>query len=221
MPEGRPSELESLLSCDAASREQAWAAFVAGVSRLLLHVARARGGDHDAVMDRYAYILEQLEKDDFRRLRAYRSDGRALFTTWLVVVARRLCLDHQRQRYGRARNAGDNGRGPDPERAQARRLLADLVVDAVDPDLIAGDAALPDQEIRALELRAALTEALQDLEPEARLLLRLRFDDGLAASEIARILKLPTPFHVYRRINQQLATLRDRLERVGIEDAVP
>jgi DNA-directed RNA polymerase specialized sigma24 family protein len=44
-------------------------------------------------MDGYAYVLEALRSDDYRRLRAYAADGRSKFSTWLVVVARRLCLD--------------------------------------------------------------------------------------------------------------------------------
>jgi hypothetical protein len=50
---------------------------------------------------RYAYILEKLQDEDFRRLRGYVADGRAEFSTWLAVVTRRLCEDFRRQRYGR------------------------------------------------------------------------------------------------------------------------
>src|SRR5690242_10214162 len=100
MPD-RPAELNRLFaSAASADREVAWASLVRTHSDLLLRTARFFGGDHDAVMDRYAFILEQLQRDDFHRLRTYQPDDRASFEIWLVAVARRLCLDHHRQKYG-------------------------------------------------------------------------------------------------------------------------
>lgn len=215
MSDGLPAELALLLSGEASSREEAWSDFVDAYSKLLLHVARSSGGDHDLVMDRYTHVLEQLRKDDFRRLRTYQQDGRSRFTTWLVVVTRRLCLDHHRQRYGRS------SRGTEVAELQARRDLTDLVADALDPDELAAAGADPERDIRALELRGALSGALVNLDGDERLLLRLRFDDELSAREIATILRLPTPFHVYRRINQILERLREALQRAGFEDALP
>src|SRR5690348_9515444 len=49
-------------STDAAVREAEWERFLATHSKLLLHVARSFGDGHDAVMDRYAYLLEQLRR---------------------------------------------------------------------------------------------------------------------------------------------------------------
>src|SRR5688572_14416739 len=99
-----PPELERLLD-SAAHRgdpDEAWAALVAKYSRLLMTVARDVAPGHDAAMDAYAFVLERLREDDCRRLRGFVADGRSSFTTWLVVVTRRLCVDHYRQRYGRA-----------------------------------------------------------------------------------------------------------------------
>lgn len=68
-----PSELVSLLAArTAAERETAWASFLAAYSVVLLRVARSLGGDGDAAMDRYAFMIEQLRLEDFRRLRALR-----------------------------------------------------------------------------------------------------------------------------------------------------
>jgi len=44
----------------------------------------------DGAMDAYAYVLERLRERDCARLRTYADGGPARFTTWLVVVARRL-----------------------------------------------------------------------------------------------------------------------------------
>src|SRR3954451_25015689 len=89
-----PPELAALLvASDPATRDAAWATFVSRHSGLLLSVARTVGKHYDAWMDGYAHVLEQLREGDFRRLRAYVPDGRTRFTTWLAVVARRLCFD--------------------------------------------------------------------------------------------------------------------------------
>ena len=214
-----PLELSTLLNAtDPAAREAAWTRFVEIHSRLLLHAARSVDRDRDATMDAYAYLLEQFRRDDFHRLRAYACDGRSKFTTWLVLVARRLCLDHVRQRYGRAQHSG-----PHAEEKQAiRRRLVDHLAEAIDADHLV-DTATGDAEmqLRAAELGRALASALRTLAPRDRLLLKLRFDDDLSAREIALLLRLPTPFHVYRRLNALLEQLRATLKRRGIQESEP
>ena len=59
------------------------------------------------------------------------------------------------------------------------------------------------------------------LEPSDKLLLTLRFEDQRSAAEIARVVGLPTPFHVYRRLNRLLDGLRARLAAEGIDDSTP
>lgn len=209
-----PASLSSLLaSGGGASQEEAWAAFLAAHSRLLLFVARSFGGDHDAVMDRYVALIEHLSRDDYRRLRAFADDGRSEFSTWLVVVAQRICLDHRRARYGRLRSTDDHARN---EHA-TRRQLADLV--GVPADLVPledrGD--LPaDEALAARETRSALEAALATLPARDRLLIELRFTDDAPLAEIAGILGYPTRFHAYRRLNQALATLRSALAARGV-----
>ena len=215
MADAVPPELSGLLSAtDSAAREAAWAAFVKVHSRLLLHVARSLGRDYDAAMDAYAYLLEQLHKDDCHRLKSYTADGRSKFTTWLVVVARRLCLDHHRQRYGRVR---DPAPGHQETRATRRRLV-DLVAEQVDlAKLSRPSASDPETELQASELSLALESAMRGLDPRDRLLLALRFEDDLSARQIAGLMGFPTPFHVYRRLNALFVSLRRGLERRGVE----
>lgn len=108
MAESFPPELSGLLdSRDAASREEAWQRFVNRHSRLLLTTARETCADYDDGMERYTFLLDELKRDDCQRLRKYLADGRGKFTTWLVVVARRLCVDHHRKKYGRRRGVAD------------------------------------------------------------------------------------------------------------------
>jgi RNA polymerase sigma factor (sigma-70 family) len=212
-----PPELSRLLhAVDRASREEAWTRFVRTHTRLLLHVARSLNHDYDTAMDAYAFILEQLRRDDFTRLSAYVANSRCKFSTWLVVVSRRLCLDHLRQRYGRARDPAESAYHGEPR--AARRRLMDLLGESIDPDRIAQpSSADPESELEARDLNEALASALSALHARDRLLLKLRFEDGLSAREIAEVMDLATPFHVYRRLNALLASLRRWLLRRGVK----
>lgn len=216
-----PRTLTRLIeSAEARARDSAWTDFVAEYSRLLLYVARHVTADHDAAMDAYAFVLEKLREDDLRRLRGYAADGRGKFTTWLVVVSRRLCLDFHRHRYGRA--AHPDGAGDADDTRAARRRLVDLALSRVDDDLasLPGDAD-PEGELRRRELERALDIAVSELPAPDRLLLTLRFHDGLSGAEIASLLPFPSTFHVYRRINHLLGGLRRRLLRLGVQSSAP
>jgi RNA polymerase sigma factor (sigma-70 family) len=170
-------------------------------------------------MDAYAFVIERLREQDHRRLRAYELHVRCTFTTWLVVVARRLCVDWHRARFGRSR--GNTG-GAELDEAQFRRRLAALAYEELDPALAgAPPDTAPDQQLQAAELHERLAAAVCVLTPEDQLLLRLRFEDGLSANEIAGVLQLASPFHVYRRLTHVLAVLRRELRARGIESPVP
>jgi RNA polymerase sigma factor (sigma-70 family) len=214
-----PYELSHLLDhLEPRARDEAWTAFVQANSKLILYVAHSLGGDQDDVMDRYAFVLEQLRRDDFHRLRAYGADGRGKFTTWLVVVARRLCLDHRREKYGRARS-DDEGR---EDGLRMRGRLVDLISDGAEiTELVDTSASGPEERLRALQLDHALKSAVATLEPNDRLLLRLRFEDELSAPEIARIMSCRSQFDVYRRLRHVLGTLRTALVRHGVGDPAP
>lgn len=219
MSDALPPELASLLaSDDGSARDDAWAAFLDRYSRLLLSVVHSLGGGQDAAMDRYAYILEWLRREDYARLRTFVPDGRCQFSTWLVVVARRLCLDQARRRYGHASPA----RGEAAERRGVRRRLADLVGERIDLDrLEAAGTASPDADLRGRELKAALDKAIAELDGSERLLLKLRFEFHLPVREIAEIVTAPSVFHVYRRLNRTLERLRGELARHGVVDPEP
>lgn len=212
-----PPEVVQLLH-SAGDPEQlaAWQAFVERYSRLLLRVAFDFGPGYDGAMDRYAFILDELHRDDYRRLQRFVADGRGRFSTWLTVVARRLCLDHHRGRYGRARRAGRSPTGA-AERLTRRRLV-DLTSVTDDVDRIGQVAGVePGDDLSDSERREALQRAFQELAPQDQLLLTLRFEKDLTAGEIAVLLRMPTPFHVYRRLRWLLRALRVRLHGAGVE----
>jgi len=214
-----PAELARLLCArDRATRDAAWVGFLGAYSPLLVRVTHSLGCSHDAAMDAYAFVLEQLRQDDLRRLRAYAAYGRSGFSAWLVCVARRLCLDHHRRRYGRVRDRAAERR----EARLARARLVDLVADGVDPaNLSEPGAATPDTELQVGELHAALRAVVSELPTRDRRLLALRFEDDVPVRGIAHVLGFPTPFHVYRRLTGVLAALRRSLVRRGVEEARP
>ena len=215
MPERVPPELRELIhASDAEAREDAWDRLVARFTPLLLHTARTFPGGHEAAMDRYAFILEQLRRDEFRRLHRYSEDGRASFATWLVSVARRLCADRHRLVYGRARG----GAGSDSPARRARRSLADLVAEQLDAERHGpADPHDVQAELESGELRAALDRALAELAPADRLLLALRFEQDLSAREISELTRRGNTFQVYRQINALLKALAASLRRQGME----
>jgi len=214
-----PAPVASLLTArDAQSRDEAWAVFLSAYSALIMRVARLLGGDEDAVLDRYTFALDLLRRDECKRLRQYTADGRGQFTTWLVLVVRRLCLDEYRHRYGRRQSIENDA----VDRHTERRRLADLLGIAPElaevPALETDDA---DANIRVLELSAALDSALARLDVSDRLLLRLRFVDGLSVPTIARMTRAPSVAYAYRRFERVFSALRAMLHEVGVEDSVP
>ena len=209
---------ELLQAPQGPTKERAWQEFLESYSRLILFVVRRTCSHYDTVMDRYTFVVRRLVDQDYRRLRAYQADGRAKFTTWLTVVVRRLCLDaiRREQRHPVLEHTADAPR----EFTDLDRLARVVPLHWVQSGP-AGDAENADEELRRRERDATLKAAVAALPDEDRLLLALRFEDGLAVPEIARLMKLPTPFHVYRRLNRLMDTLRDALERRGIEGVAP
>jgi RNA polymerase sigma factor (sigma-70 family) len=204
-----PPEVTRLVGAGATGdADDAWAAFVAAHSPTLMRVATAFAPGYDGALDRYAYMLDELRRHDCRRLRRFVADGRSSFATWLAVVARRLCLDHYRRRYGRFHG---------PERAElearaTRRRLADLTTDVAEVASLEDPAATdPIDRLASVEQRAALSRAVSRLAPTDQLLLRLRFEHDLSARQVAILLGLPTPFHVYRRLDTLCGILRAQL----------
>jgi RNA polymerase sigma factor for flagellar operon FliA len=62
---------------------------------------------------------------------------------------------------------------------------------------------------------AALFKVMEQLPPEERHILRMRFADGRSVADVARALRLEQK-PLYRRIDQLRARLRVDLERFGV-----
>jgi RNA polymerase sigma factor (sigma-70 family) len=207
---------ELLRASDSVEREAAWEELISRHTRLLLAVARSFRGGHDEAMERYAYILGKLRESDFHRLRTFDAAAGASFSTWLAASARRLCLDHHRSLYGRQRPALAT------DRSESLRILRRSLIDSVgaeiDADLLPDSAVIAaDAQAVLMERNALLVSELSKLAPRERLLLALRFQDALSASRVARIVGLPTPFHVYRQLSGILTRLRTALKARGLD----
>jgi RNA polymerase sigma factor (sigma-70 family) len=214
-----PPHLAAVLDAsDDVTRSRAWAAFLDEYSKLLLNVTRRTVGSHDGAMDRYAFILDQLRDDGFRRLRAFAADGRGKFTTWLVVVARRLCVDHHRHTHGRLQAEQESSPAQALEHV-ARRNLVDFVAAEIDLEQMGdGKRPHPDAEVLREERRTALTSVVETLDVADRLLLTLRFEDDVPLNKIGPMIGLRSRFQVHRRLAAVLAQLRDGLEAHGITE---
>jgi RNA polymerase sigma factor (sigma-70 family) len=212
-----PSELAELLAArDEAEAARAWDRFLRSYNDLLLRTARSVNRDYDAAMDAYTHVLERFRADDFARLRKFTGGESDNLSRWLVVVARRICLDLHRNRYGRTRE-----HTPERERLARKRLVDELWEKRKPPELPDPASGNPEMDMRTAELRTALTAVIDALEPRDRLLLALRFDNELSGRRIAEILDLPTPFHAYRAVNAILGRLRKQLEDRGFEEPEP
>jgi RNA polymerase sigma factor (sigma-70 family) len=216
-----PTELAFLGNgTDPASREEGWSRFVARFTRLLMKTAYEFGGGYDERMDRYHYVLESLRQDDFRRLRAFRSIAGSSVPAWLAVVARRLCLDHERRKSGRPR-ARDVPDAVHSERRLRRALAQDGSAQFDPGDRLPSQSLSPEEAVREQDLRRALERAIQRLEPRLQLALRLRYEDDLSVAEIGRVLGMRNVFQVYRLLRLALDEARRHLRQSGVEDASP
>jgi RNA polymerase sigma factor (sigma-70 family) len=103
-----------------------------------------------------------------------------------------------------------------PARTRRRRLEGEEALDGLAGGERADQGVL-DGERRATAARAGgeITRALAALEPEERLLLKLRFLDGLAVVDIARLLGA-RPKPLYGRIDRALAGVRRTVEQAGL-----
>lgn len=92
-----------LTRLDSRDPHEAWSSFIDDQAPLILQVVRHFERDPDNVADCFQFVCERLCEDRFRRLRKFKPDGPAKFSTWLRAVTRNLCLDWQRRQFGRRR----------------------------------------------------------------------------------------------------------------------
>ena len=87
-------KLEALLKqLDSSDAQMAWQAFLEAYADTIFQIVSVLERDPDHRGDSFLYVCEHLSRNRFRRLRRFRSDGPASFSTWLRAVVRNLYLD--------------------------------------------------------------------------------------------------------------------------------
>ena len=125
---------------------------------------------------------------DIDESRARIEDSLTINQRWLLT---------NRTRRGKASESNGFKHGDDP--------LAQVVDDSPSPEAI----AISQQE------RAQLSKALRRLPPRDRLLIRLRFEEGLTLSEVGRLLDIGNAQRTDRQIKEVLESLRKLLNEVS------
>jgi len=83
--------------------QAAWVEFLQAFSPIILQIVQLFEREPDHISDCFLFVCEGLARKQFRRLRRFKPDGRARFTTWLRAVVRNLCLDWHRKEFSRER----------------------------------------------------------------------------------------------------------------------
>ena len=99
-----PRAIEQILGeLRSAHADEAWSEFLEQHSAQIYQVICHYESDPDKASDCFQFACEELIKDRFRRLRQFKVDGSAQFSTWLRAVVRNLCIDWHRKETGRPR----------------------------------------------------------------------------------------------------------------------
>jgi RNA polymerase sigma factor (sigma-70 family) len=103
-------------------------------------------------------------------------------------------------------------------RKPRRALVGEEALEVIPVNADALDEVIlsDERQMTAHRIRDALTSAVQKIDDQDRLILRLRFRDGLAIADIARALHLDQK-PLYRRFDALLQQLRLALELAGID----
>lgn len=174
--------------------------------------AIARGDDRRAIalVDAnyggalYRFIRTMMRSDDLADdvyqttlVEAYRDlhtfGGRSSVRSWLYAIARHRCLDALKT----------------ARRRDARLTSTEQLPETADP------APPTDQRLSDSELVAALEHCLDQLGPEVRMVLVMRFTEGFAYDDIARICGA-RPEAVRARVCRAMPVLRRCIEQRGV-----
>lgn len=176
---------KALIRACIRGEQGSWARFARQYQRLILgvvgYVRRRYAAYRCETDDMLGHVYERLLDDRCRRLRAWR--GRARFSTYLVEVAKNLCMD-----YLKTHNKG-----------ACMEPWDDLLADKASPPL-----AVQEEEQAARV--AALRNAIEKLPARQAMVIRLRLS-GRTLRAIAVLLKLPEGT-VFAENSRALETLR-------------
>jgi RNA polymerase sigma-70 factor (ECF subfamily) len=143
-------------------------------------------GDADEASD----VLQDVFLLLFRKIHRFRE--RAFFASWVYRITVNVSLDHLRRR----------------RRAPLHTSSESLLDAALDP----GEFTSPERRLASRDLQAHVREALHRLSPRLRIVIVLRYLEGLSYSDIAEILETSAGT-VKSRLNRAHTGMRRELSR--------
>lgn len=187
-PEVEPAAVDELAAAIASRDDRRAIALIdASYGASLYRFIRAMVRRDDVADDVYQTTLVEA----FRDLRAFA--GRSSVRSWLFAIARHRCLDTLKT----------------AKRRDARFTSADQLPEAADP--------MPptDQRLSDSQLVAALEHCIDELDAEVRMVLVMRFTEGFAYNDIARICRA-RPEALRARVSRAMPVLRRCIEQRGV-----
>lgn len=170
-------------------------------------VEQARGGDRVALQRLYGQHVNRV----FRTVRGLlRSAAEAEDVTQDAMLIALTSLDRYSPRSGTRFAAWLTTIAVNTARRRFRRRRPELTATGELPDLPAADADFGD-DLDSARQRAALTQAVAQLEPREREIVSLRYGAELNAAEIAAQLRME-PANVRKILERTRARLGERIE---------
>jgi RNA polymerase sigma-70 factor (ECF subfamily) len=186
-PALQPATPDSLIEQCLSGDQAAWEAVVRQHWRKVFNVAYKFVGKHDEAED----LAQDIFLKIFKALDTF--DRRANFQTWIISIARNLCIDHYRS-------------------VRKERETIAREVDAGELTPASADRG-PDGMLEQNDLRALLQRALDKLPAALRTAVVLRDLQELSYQEIADRLRLPEGT-VKSRINRGRLELARQIRRI-------
>jgi RNA polymerase sigma-70 factor (ECF subfamily) len=186
-PALQPATPDSLIERCLSGDQAAWEAIVRQHWRKVFNVAYKFVGKHDEAED----LAQDIFLKIFKALDTF--DRRANFQTWIISIARNLCIDHYRS-----------------VRKERETIAREVDAAALTP---ASREIGPDGVLERSDLRALLQRALERLPVTLRTAVVLRDLQELSYQEIADRLGLPEGT-VKSRINRGRLELARQIKRL-------
>jgi RNA polymerase sigma-70 factor (ECF subfamily) len=186
-PALQPATPDTLIEQCLSGDQAAWEAVVRQHWRKVFNVAYKFVGKHDEAED----LAQDIFLKIFKALDTF--DRRANFQTWIISIARNLCIDHYRS-------------------VRKERETIAREVDAGELTPASADIG-PDGVLEQSDLRALLQRALEKLPVSLRTAVVLRDLQELSYQEIADRLRLPEGT-VKSRINRGRLELARQIRRL-------
>lgn len=173
-------------------------------------VERARAGDRAARQRLYRQHVQRV----FRTVRGMlRSDAEAEDVTQDAMLTALTSLDRYSPRSGTRFAAWLTTIAINTTRRRFRRRRPELTVTGDLPE-VADPSSDPAEDIDLARQRAALLQALAELEPREREIVSLRYGSDLNATEIAAQLRME-PANVRKILERARASLGERIEALA------